>query len=85
MTTFTISLPDKFAQKVDLETTRRGFATRSEFIRDLLRQNLFHEVQFETYTKKPVAEVKEALEKTGKYNQKFILSVVNGLKKSQHV
>ena len=37
MNTITISLPRQVARQVDVETRKKGFATRSEFIRTLLR------------------------------------------------
>jgi len=45
MTTITISLPKTIAEKVDEKTKEGGFATRSEFIRSLLRQHLTQEVE----------------------------------------
>ena len=45
MTTITISLPKTTAKKVDEKTKEGGFATRSEFIRNLLRQYLTQEVE----------------------------------------
>ena len=38
MATVTISLPKAIAEKVDNETREKGFATRSEFIRSLIRR-----------------------------------------------
>lgn len=82
MTTFTISLPNQLADHVDRETVKRGFATRSEFIRDLLRRVLYGDMTFEPFTTKPLGEIKKDLKNTGKYNQSFINSVVAGLQKS---
>jgi len=82
MKTMTISLPESVAQKVDREAKKHGFATRSEFIRDLLRKYFSAELSFETFQSKPLEEIKYELTKTGKYNQEFIESVVKGLKKS---
>ena len=83
MTTITISLPDQIAEQVDEETKIKGFSTRSEFVRSLLRKYFVKdEVKFEVFEPRPLEEVKFELAKTGKYNQKFIDSVVNGLKKS---
>lgn len=82
MTTITISLPDITASRVDTETQKQGFATRSEFIRSLLRRYFTGEIEFTPFTPKPLSEIKRDLTKTGKYNQKFINSVVNGLSES---
>lgn len=82
MTTITISLPDLIAKQLDGETQTKGFATRSEFIRSLLRRYFSKTSEFETFENRPLEEIKFELAKTGKYNQKFIESVVKGLAKS---
>lgn len=83
MTTVTISLPDQIAKNVDSETKRRGFATRSEFIRSLLRRYFSSgEIEFRSFVRKPLEEVETDLLKTGKYNQKFIKSIIRGLEDS---
>ena len=83
MSTLTISLPDQIAKKVDAETKHQGFATRSEFIRTLLRKYFAEDaMQFETYTPRPIEEIKLELAKTGKYSKAFIESVTKGLAKS---
>lgn len=82
MTTITISLPEQIATKVDQITLLEGFATRSEFIRNLIRRYLFPETKFEVFKTRPLEEIKAGFEATGKYNQKFIKSVISGLKQS---
>ena len=82
MATVTISLPDTTAQKLDKETRLKGFATRSEFIRSLLRQYFSGELRLEPFIPRPLEEIRLELTKTGKYNQKFIESVMEGLSKS---
>ncbi len=83
MATLTISLPNQIAKRVDLETKNQGFATRSEFIRSLLRRYFAGDgVRFETFTPRPLEEIKLELAKTGKYSQEFIESVIKGLAKS---
>ncbi|MEK7079494.1 MAG: ribbon-helix-helix domain-containing protein [Patescibacteria group bacterium] len=82
MTTFSISLPNQIAVQVDSETQRQGFATRSEFIRTLLRKYFTQELPFVPFTPRPLNEIKLELAKTGKYSQEFIESVVKGLSKS---
>lgn len=82
MATVTISLPETTAQKLDKETRLKGYATRSEFIRSLLRQYFSGEFNLEPFAPKPLEEIKLELAKTGKYSQEFIESVIKGLSKS---
>lgn len=85
MATVTISLPDKIAKKVDSEAKKQGFATRSEFVRSLLREHLpevKEELEFVPFKKKPLNQIRKAFEKTGKYNKKFIDSLMRGLAES---
>ena len=82
MTTVTISLPEKIAKKMDEKTKQEGFATRSEFVRNLLRSYFSEEQSFEEFTHIPPQELKLELARTGKYSEKFIESVVKGFKKS---
>lgn len=83
MSTITISLPLQIAKKVDAETRKMGFSTRSEFIRNLLRKYFAkEELKLEPFLPKPLEEIEKGLFQTGKYNQKFIKSVVRGLKDS---
>lgn len=79
MTTITISLPEIVAQQIDREALQKGFATRSEFIRALLRRYFTGELELETFIPRPLEEIKLELAKTGKYSQKFIESVTRGL------
>lgn len=83
MTTMTISLPDQIAQQVDTETKSKGFSTRSEFIRSLLR-HYFHapEIALETFTPEPIDQIRLQLAQTGKYSEEFINSVIKGLNRS---
>lgn len=81
MTTVTISLPAQIAKKVDSETQQHGFATRSEFIRSLIRGYFSSkEIIFEPFTPRPLQEIERGLRKTGKYNDNFIKSVIKGLR-----
>jgi len=43
---------------------------------------LFPETKFEVFQARPLTEIKAGLLSTGKYNQKFIDSVIKGLKNS---
>lgn len=82
MATLSISLPNQIAKKIDFEAQKQGFATRSEFIRSLLRKYFSEKPGLEVFEKRPLEEVKLELAKTGKYSQEFIESVVSGLAKS---
>lgn len=82
MSTVTISLPAQIARRVDEETEKQGFATRSEFMRTLLRKYFSGELKFEEFTPRPLDEIRSDLQRTGKYNQKFIDNVIKGLSKS---
>ena len=83
MATLTISLPKQIATKIDSETEKLGFSTRSEFIRSILRQYFSEgELKFEPFETLTLAQIKLELAKTGKYSQDFIESVTKGLAKS---
>lgn len=88
MRTINISLPDNLAQQLDTVAAVRGFASRSEFLRDLLRKYLGGEKEDKfplpviVYKKKPLVKVRREMEATGKYNKKFIDSVIRGLARS---
>lgn len=83
MATLTISLPKQIASKIDSETQKRGFSTRSEFIRNVLRQYFAKEkLEFELFEPRPLDEIKLELAKTGRYSQEFIESIAKGLAKS---
>lgn len=88
MRTINISLPDKLAQELDAVAAVRGFASRSEFLRNLLRKYLEGETDAKfplpiiVYKKKPLAKIRQEMEASGKYNKKFIDSVVSGLARS---
>ena len=82
MNTITISLPSQIAKRVDTEAQKKGFATRSEFIRVLLRRYFTGELTLEPFVPRPLEEIRQGLSKTGKYNKKFIDSVAKGLETS---
>ena len=84
MTTVTISLPDQIAQKVDSEARQQGFATRSEYIRNLLRKHFTEEAkfEFEEFEPIPLEQLRLELARTGKYSEEFIDSVIKGFAKS---
>jgi len=85
MTTVTISLPTQIARRVDTEAKKEGFASRSEFIRTLLRKYFSmvqEEIKFEPFVPRPLEEIEKRLRNTGKYNKKFIKSVIKGLREN---
>ncbi len=85
MATVTISLPNQIAEKVDAEAKKQGFSTRSEFIRSLLRKYFSpatEELKFEPFVPRPLEEIEKDLRDTGKYNEKFIKSVIKGLREN---
>lgn len=82
MAIITISLPDEVAKRVDTESKLQGFASRSEFIRSLLRQQFSGGIKLEKFQLKPIDQIKLELARTGKYSEKFIDSITRGLAKS---
>lgn len=79
MTTITISLPNQIAKKIDNLAKKQGFATRSEFVRSLLRNYLAREeLVLEKFEPVPLEQLKLELAQTGKYSEKFINSVISG-------
>lgn len=83
MATINISLPTKMAKTINQLSRTRGYASRSELIRDLLREKLNQEsAQFEVFDKRSLSQIRRELTKTGKYNKQFIESVVKGFKQS---
>ncbi len=78
----TISLPNQIAKQIDTEAQEKGFATRSEFIRSLLRKYFASELEFKEFETIPLEKLKADLAKSGKYSEKFIESVTRGLAKS---
>ncbi|HBC72298.1 MAG: hypothetical protein UX91_C0001G0012 [Candidatus Amesbacteria bacterium GW2011_GWB1_47_19] len=82
MATLTISLPQSIASQVDEEVSKQGYATRSEFFRALLRKYFASGTKFEVFSPQPLDNIKAGLKKTGKYNRKFINSLIQGLSES---
>lgn len=88
MRTINISLPDSLAQQLDAATAVRGFASRSEFLRDLLRKYLEGKetakfpLPIVVYRKQPLDKVRRDMEASGKFNKKFVGSVIKGLARS---
>lgn len=81
MATLSISLPAQFVAKIDTEAKSQG-ATRSELFRAILRKYFSNHVKFKPFVKIPLNDIDSELRKSGKYNDKFIKSVVKGFSRS---
>lgn len=82
MTTITISLPDEMARTIDLASLKEGFATRSEYIRNLLRDHFGKTDGLTVFQKRPLEEVESKLRKSGKYGDKYIKGLIGSLSRS---
>jgi len=94
MQTINVSLPKKMSINVEKVIRKEGYASKSDFFRTLIRlyfylkEDALSEVSnkkesfFLPFEKKPIAKIKQDFRKTGKYSEKFIQSVISGLKKS---
>lgn len=89
MVTLNISLPQKLAQQVDLQVASGEFASRSEFIRTLLRlyeamtgKTQVAPLEFIEFKKRPIKEIEAEFLATGKYSKKFVKGIIAGLSKS---
>ena len=88
-TTLNISLPTELAKKVDEYVASNGYVSRSELFRKIVKylENIKTIIEPKTdpvevviYKNKPYNEVRKAFKDTGLYNQKFINSLIAGLK-----
>lgn len=93
MKNLNVNLTTDQARLVDQAAKRRGFANRSEFFRSLLRYvffyspNILEHLDSFTFEEPPTKDARSIiadLEKTGKYNKKFIQSVAAGLRQSEY-
>lgn len=83
MSTITVSLPSQITKRVDSEAKKQGFATRSEFIRNILRKYFIEEeLKLEEFEPVPLDKLRAEFTKTGKYSEKFIDSIIKGFEKS---
>lgn len=83
MATLSISLPTQFITQINTEVKAQG-ATRSEFFRALLRKYFTKQIEFKPFVKVPLNEIENGLRESGKYNEKFIKSVVKGFSESSY-
>ena len=88
MKTINISITSEQYSEIEKFTNELGFANRSEFMRSLLRlfikkpEVLSVETELMPFKKRPLSEIEKRLRKTGRYNEKFIQSVMDGLRRS---
>ncbi|MFC1790456.1 ribbon-helix-helix domain-containing protein [Patescibacteria group bacterium] len=89
MQTINISLPQKLSSQVEEIIKREGYASKSEFFRNLIRLYLSlttsspKPLRLSPYKKQPLEKVKKSLEKSNRnYSQAFINSVIKGLGES---
>ena len=88
MQTVNISLPKSVAQKLDEIIKTEGYASKSEFIRSLMRFYLVSRAETQKkldlliFKKTNLEQVEKSFRKSGKYSDKFIKSVVKGFSKS---
>ncbi len=83
MATLTISLPTQFITQINSEVKAQG-ATRSEFFRGLLRKYFTKQIEFKPFVKVPLNQIENGLRESGKYNEKFIKSVIKGFSESSY-
>lgn len=93
MKNININVTSQQAKLIDKTAEERGFASRSEFFRSLLRYIFLYSPQilskldavtFEQPPTKDAGYIISELTKTGKYNKKFLERVSAGLNKSQY-
>jgi metal-responsive CopG/Arc/MetJ family transcriptional regulator len=86
MQTVNISLPKILTQKIDKVVVQEGYASRSEFVRALIRFYLLSEKKEEItlmpFRKVSLKTIEKDMRTSGLYNEKFIKSVVSGLARS---
>ena len=85
MFTVNISLPKQLYEKMNQLIDEEGFASRSEFVRTLIRFYTAIKAKngdFLEFQTIPLVEIKKKLLKEKKYSQKFVKSVLAGLAKS---
>ena len=86
--TFNISLPQTLANQVDKQIASGEFASRSEFFRTVLRlyetiiQRQVPPLEIVPFKKRPLGEIEKSMLATGKYDKKFVKSIIRGLAKS---
>ena len=86
MQTINISLPETLSRKIDKVISQEGYASRSEFVRALLRFYLLSQdkdkITLKPFEKVSLKKVEAEMKASGKYNKKFINSVISGLSRS---
>lgn len=83
MKTVNISLPDELIETLEQKRQQAGFDSRAKFIQEILKRELKQDqVAFMPFIKQPIEKIALELTLTGKYSEKFIKSLLSGLKKS---
>ena len=80
VTRFSVSLPDSLLAELDHRVIRRGYASRSEFVRDLIRERMV-----EDKWKKDTEKVVGVLTISYDHHQRGLLQKIVDLHHSQHV
>ena len=93
MKNINVNLTTEQAKLVDKAAEERGFASRSEFFRSLLRYIFFYSphilekldtIVFEEPLIKEADKIIAELKDSGRYSEGFLKSVAAGLKKSEY-
>lgn len=83
MQTMNISLPANLANKLDNAVRSGGYASRSEFVRTLIRDHAQDKkIELKVFKKQPLKKIETEFRETGLYSEKFIKSVMKGLSES---
>jgi CopG family nickel-responsive transcriptional regulator len=80
VTRFSVSLPDSLLRELDRRVIRRGYASRSEFVRDLIRERMV-----EDKWKKDTGEVVGVLTIGYDHHQRGLLQKIVDLHHSQYI
>ena len=80
VTRFSVSLPDSLLAELDRRVIRRGYASRSEFVRDLIRERMV-----EDKWKTDAAKVVGVLTISYDHHQRGLLQKIVDLHHSQYV
>jgi CopG family nickel-responsive transcriptional regulator len=80
VTRFSVSLPDSLLAELDRRVIRRGYASRSEFVRDLIRERMVED-KWKTDTEKVVGVLTISYD----HHQRGLLQKIVDLHHSQYI
>jgi CopG family nickel-responsive transcriptional regulator len=80
VTRFSVSLPDSLLAELDRRVTRRGYSSRSELVRDLIRERMVEE-KWRTNTEKVVGVLTIGYD----HHQRGLLQKIVDLHHSQYI